>query len=249
MSDIAAIKFENVTFGYADVPVVEDVNFTIRKGEFISIVGPNGGGKTTLLKMILGLLKPDKGVIKILGNNPASMRKRIGYMPQSLQYDQQFPITVMDIVMMGRLGNRWGGPYSKSDRSAALKAMKTLGIENLARRSLSEISGGQRQRVLIARTLACEPEILLLDEPTANVDADVEKALYGFLQNLDGRLTVVMVSHDLAFVIKNVKCVICVNKTVVRHPTSEVTAEAIESLYKGEMRIVRHDKLFENGKT
>jgi zinc transport system ATP-binding protein len=249
MSDIVAIKFENVTFGYTSVPVVENVNFTIRKGEFISIVGPNGGGKTTLLKMILGLLKPDKGVIKILGNNPGSMRKSIGYMPQSLQYDQQFPITVMDIVMMGRLGNRWGGPYSKSDRSAALKAMKTLGIENLAKRSLSEISGGQRQRVLIARTLACEPEILLLDEPTANVDADVEKALYDFLQNLDERLTVVMVSHDLAFVMKNVKCVICVNKTVVRHPTSEVTPEAIESLYKGEMRIVRHDKLFKNGES
>lgn len=249
MSDIAAIKFENVTFGYTGVPVVEDVSFTIRKGEFISIVGPNGGGKTTLLKIILGLLKPDKGKILIMGKSPGAMRKKIGYMPQSLQYDQQFPITVMDIVMMGRLGNRWGGPYSKADKQAALMAMKTLGIDSLAKRSLAEISGGQRQRVLIARTLACEPEILLLDEPTANVDADVEKALYGFLQDLDGRLTVVMVSHDLGFVMKNVKSVICVNKKVVRHPTSEVTTEAIDSLYRGEMRIVRHDKLFENGES
>jgi zinc transport system ATP-binding protein len=249
MSDIAAIKFENVTFGYTDVPVVEDVNFTIRKGEFISVVGPNGGGKTTLLKMILGLIKPDRGKILIMGKSPGSMRKKIGYLPQSLQYDPQFPITVMDIVMMGRLGNRWGWPYTNADRSAALKAINTLGIESLAKRSLSEISGGQRQRVLIARTLACEPEILLLDEPTANVDADVEKVLYDFLQNLDERLTVVMVSHDLAFVMKNVKCVICVNKKVVRHPTGEVTPEAIESLYKGEIRIVRHDKLFENGES
>jgi len=245
--DNPAIRFENVSFFYDNFPVVEDAYFSISKGEFVSIVGPNGGGKTTLLKLIMGLLKPDKGKIWVFGKSPDSMRRKIGYLPQSLQYDMQFPITVLDVVMMGRLGGRWAGPYSKSDKHAAMKALRMLDIGDLAKRSLAEISGGQRQRVLIARTLACEPEILLLDEPTANVDSEVEKALYDFLQKLNERLTVVMVSHDLGFVMKNVKCVICVNRKVVRHPTSEITPDAIESLYRGEMRIVRHDRLFENG--
>jgi zinc transport system ATP-binding protein len=222
MNEILAVHFENVFFSYDSVPVLEDVNFTINQGEFVSVVGPNGGGKTTLLYLILGLLEPDRGGIRILGKKPEAARKKIGYMPQSMNFDTQFPVTVMDIVLMGRLGNRWGGPYSKADKDIALRSLDDIGVAQLAKRPFSKLSGGQRQRVLIARTLACEPDILLLDEPTAN---------------------------DLGFVFKAAKSALCVNRRVVRHPTAEITPEAIQGLYRGEMRIVLHDRKLKNGES
>lgn len=247
MSENPVIEFENVYFSYDSALILEDVSFKINSGEFVSVVGPNGGGKTTLLSLILGLLEPDKGKIRILGRKPEAARKKIGYMPQSLNYDTQFPITVMDIVLMGRLGNRWGGPYLKADKEVAMSALEEIGVEQLAKRPFSKLSGGQRQRVLIARTLACEPEILLLDEPTANVDPDTEGVLHSFLQKLVEKVTILLVSHDLAFVFKAVKSALCVNRTVVRHPTAKITPEAIRGLYRGEMRIVRHDQKLNNG--
>jgi zinc transport system ATP-binding protein len=169
-------------------------------------------------------------------------------MPQSLDFDRQFPVTVMDVVLMGRLDSRLGGPYSKEDKKAAMRALQEIGIDDLAKRPFSKLSGGQRQRVLIARTLTCEPEILLLDEPTANVDPHTESMMHEFLDQMQNRVTMVLVSHDLGFVSRAVKSVICVNRRVVRHPTAEITPEAIKELYKGEMRIVRHDQRYQNGK-
>ena len=248
MNNFPAISFRDVNFSYDSQPVLEDVNLTIGQGEFVSIVGPNGGGKTTLLHLILGLIEPNRGEVRILGQKPEAARVKIGYMPQSINFDRQFPVTVMDVVLMGRLGNRFGGPYRKSDKAAAQKSLEEMGIADLARRPFSKLSGGQRQRALIARTLTCDPEILLLDEPTANVDPHTENMMHEFLSDLYEKLTIVLVSHDLAFVTRAVKSVICVNKKVVRHPTAEVTPEAINELYKGEVRIVRHDQRYENGK-
>jgi zinc transport system ATP-binding protein len=248
VDDVPAIKFRNVYFSYDSVPVVKEVNLTVKQGEFVSIVGPNGGGKTTLLYLMMGLIEPDSGEVKVLGKKPEASRRKIGYMPQSMDFDRQFPVTVMDVVLMGRLGSRFGGPYSKEDKQAAMGAMEEIGIDSLAKRPFSKLSGGQRQRVLIARTLACNPEILLLDEPTANVDPDTEGMMHEFLHEMHKRMTILLVSHDLGFVSKAVKSVICVNKRVVRHPTAEITPEAIRDLYNDEMRIVRHDQHFQNGK-
>ena len=230
-----------MTFSYATEPVVQNVNLTVGPRELTCIVGPNGGGKTTLLKLMLGLLRPDTGQVLIFGRPPERMRSRLGYMPQHLQYDPQFPVTVMDIVLMGRLGRRWGGRYTPADKAAARAALEQLGVDGLADRLFAKLSGGQRQRILIARALACEPALLLLDEPTANVDALVEVQLMEILQQLNQRMAVLMVTHDLGFVSDVVENVICVNRKVVVHPTSEITGEVIHDIYGDDRRMVRHD--------
>ncbi|MCK5436549.1 MAG: ABC transporter ATP-binding protein, partial [Desulfobulbaceae bacterium] len=203
-----AVYLKNVSFSFSERPVLEDVNLTIKRGDFASIVGPNGGGKTTFLKLLLGLQKPDSGEILVLGRKPAKSRFRVGYMPQHANLDMQFPVTVMDVVLMGRLGRSLGGRYSKKDREAAAKALSEVEMSGSANHMFRELSGGQRQRVLIARALCCEPELLLLDEPTSNVDPEMEEAFLNILTELNQRMTILMASHDLGFVSQVVKSVI-----------------------------------------
>ncbi len=163
-------------------------------------------------------------------------------MPQHPQLDPQFPATVMDVALMGCLGNaRPFGPYSKENKEAVIKALDQVGLRDMRKKSFASISGGQRQRLFIARALASEPDLLLLDEPTANLDAVMEGGLYELLQDLNQKLTVVMVSHDLGFVSSLVKSVICVKCQVASHPTSELTSEIIDSMYGAPMRVVRHN--------
>lgn len=246
MSEIA-INFENVIFSYHSNPVLTDVNLSIQKLDYVSIVGPNGGGKTTLLQLMLGLLKPDSGKISVLGQSPDRFRSKFGYMPQSMQFDLHFPMTVCDVVLMGCLTNYSMGRYSKEDREAAFQSMQELSVADLSEKLFSELSGGQRQRVLLARALVGQPEILLLDEPSANIDIRMEEILFGILQELNQRMTIVLVSHDLSFVSKAVTSVYCVNKTVVRHPISNITPQAIADIYSNDMRIIRHDQHLHNG--
>ena len=238
---MTVISLDNVIFAYNAVPVLEHVDITVEAGEFISIVGPNGGGKTTLLKLILGLLRPAKGEVRVFGEPPVRVRRRIGYTPQHARYDPQFPVTVTDVVLMGRLEQRWAGRYAKRDKQAALEALDELGLRQVAAERFDALSGGQRQRVLIARALACAPELLLLDEPTASIDLAAETRLLEVLQRLNDRMTILMVSHDLGFVSNVVKSVVCVNRRVVVHPTSEITGEIIQELYGDDLRMVRHD--------
>ncbi|MGO9117152.1 MAG: metal ABC transporter ATP-binding protein [Desulfomonilaceae bacterium] len=240
--DASAILINDLWFSYDGHPVLEDVNLSIPQGDFVSVIGPNGGGKTTLLKLMLGLLRPSRGEVKIFGLNPEKARPRVGYMPQHAQLDPQFPATVMDVALMGRLGHgRPFGPYSKKDKKAVVTALDQVGLRGVYKKPFSSISGGQRQRLFIARALASEPDLLLLDEPTANLDVVMEGGLYELLQNLNKTLTVVMVSHDLGFVSSLVKSVVCVKCQVASHPTSELTAEIIDAMYGSPMRIVRHD--------
>jgi len=168
----------------------------------------------------------------------------MGYMPQYVQHDPQFPATVMDIVLMGRLGapglRGWLGWPAAADRRAAQEALAQVGMENLARRRFASLSGGQRQRALIARALCCQPELLLLDEPTANVDTLTESRLFEILREINQRMTVVVVSHDLGFVSNLVESVVCVNRRAVIHPTSEVSGQLIHEIYGGDVRMVRH---------
>jgi zinc transport system ATP-binding protein len=261
------ISFRDVTFSYGGMPALEDVSLAVHDRQAVCIVGPNGGGKTTLVKLILGLLRPQQGEIHVFGQPPCRARLRAGYMPQHVQHDAQFPVTVMDIVLMGRLGQAHvaqppsavhAGSHSrgrlchtlcgltgwrgKADRRAALDAMKQVGLEDFGRRPFASLSGGQRQRVLIARALCCNPDLLLLDEPTSNVDSLVEARLFDLLKELNQRMTIIMVSHDLGFVSGFVESVICVNRRVVVHPTAEITGEVIRDVYGGEVRMVRHDE-------
>ncbi|MBU0518291.1 ABC transporter ATP-binding protein [bacterium] len=235
------VRFEAVSFSYHGQTVLENVTFTVDKQQMTYVVGPNGGGKTTLLKLIMGLLQPDSGTVRIFGKPPEKVRTRIGYAPQHLRFDPKFPVTVLDVVMMGRLQSGFFNRPSSSDKKAALAALDELGVADLARKAFSDLSGGQRQRILIARSLGDNPDLLLLDEPTANVDAHTGDKLLKTIRDLSERMTILMVSHDLGFVTDNVRSVICVNRRVHLHPTENVTSDSIRKLYDQEMRIIRHD--------
>ena len=236
------ISFQDVTFSYDGSPVVEDVSFAVDERDFVCVVGPNGGGKTTLLKLMLGVVAPTRGRVAVFGGPPERARARMGYVPQQSQFDLQFPVRVMDVVLTGRLDrSRWLGLYRRADKEAAAKALRDVDLDTLRHRPFAALSGGQRQRVLIARALAAEPDLLLLDEPTANVDIAVEEEVYAVLRELNQRLTIVLVTHDLGFVSTFVSHVICVNRRVSVHPTSEVTGAIISEIYGRDMRLVRHD--------
>lgn len=235
------LTFDNVSFAFDGAEVLSNATFTAQSHESICIVGPNGGGKSTMLKLMLGLLQPSSGTITILDTDPLKARHKIGYMPQYLQYDQRFPVSVLDVALMGRLSTHRFGLYSKRDKEITFKALEEMGVANLAKRPFGALSGGQRQRVLIARALACEPELLLLDEPTANVDPAVENEFLEILHDLTGKITVITVTHDLGFVSQLVDRVVCVNRYVKIHPTSEITGEIIQDIYGGDIKMVRHD--------
>jgi len=238
------VQLDGVSFAYGEVVVLEGVHLSIWPGEWVLVVGPNGGGKTTLLKLILGLLEPTAGQVRLFGQEPAKTRHRVGYMPQHIQFDSLFPVTVMDIVLMGRLGTagrRLLGWYTRQDRQAAQEALAEVGLTGLENRPFAALSGGQRQRVLIARALCSRPELLLLDEPTAHVDPQAEGQLMEILQRLHRRMSIVMVSHDLGVVSPQIGSVLCVNRRLVVHPTTELTGEKIRQLYGEDLRMIRHD--------
>jgi zinc transport system ATP-binding protein len=237
------VVFEGVSFSYdGRNNILEGVDLAIDPLDFASIIGPNGGGKTTLLKLVLGLLEPASGRIRVFGTSPARARPRIGYMPQFATTDPKFPVRVIDVVLMGRLGpGRRLGPFSRQDRTAVDEAMERVGVVGLSRQSFSALSGGQRQRVLLARALASDPELLLLDEPAAGLDQKVEQNFFELLGELNREKTLLLVSHDLGFVRSFVKTVVCVHRRVDVHPTSELDGTAIQDLYGGDVRLVHHE--------
>ncbi len=238
---LPAIVFDDVTFAYDGAPVLLNVDLHVAAGDFVSVVGPNGGGKTTLIRLALGLLRPNRGSVRLFGRPPHEVRDRIGYLPQHAGLDLRFPATVLDVAMTGRLGAaRLLGPYRAADRRITMQALEDVGLADLARRPLGALSGGQRQRVLIARALACEPELLLLDEPTSHLDVGVQDELYRLLHDLNQRLTIVMVSHDVGFVTNFVRTAVCVNRTVQVHATDKLTGEMIAEVYGHAVRMVRH---------
>jgi zinc transport system ATP-binding protein len=241
MIEEPVISFRNVSFSYDGPPVLQDVNISVSRRDFVCVIGPNGGGKTTFIKLAIGLIEPHRGTVEVLGTTPGHARRRIGYMPQHARLDPQFPVNVLDVVLMGRLGNgHVVGPYSRSDRATALQALEDVDSADLRGRPFSSLSGGQRQRVLIARALACEPELLLLDEPTASLDPAIQEDLYALLRGLNERLTVVIVSHDVGFVSAYFRSVLCVNRTVHMHPTSELDGHRVADMYGREVRLVHH---------
>ena len=222
-------------------PVLSEVNLTIDPGDAVCVVGPNGGGKSTLVKLICGLLSPTRGTIRVFGEHPVDARLRIGYVPQYARYDPLFPISVREVVCMGRLGRSRWGHYSQKDVAQAMAALAMVELAELADTSFAALSGGQRQRVLIARALAVEADMLILDEPTASIDSRSEAHFFALLKELNSRMTILMVTHEVGFASTLFSRIVCVNNRVVLHPTSELTGALIRDMYGADMRMIRHD--------
>jgi zinc transport system ATP-binding protein len=237
-----AVCFQGVSFGYGSEEVLSHVDFDILQSDNVCVVGPNGGGKTTLLKLVLGLLKPDSGRILVFGEPPDKMQGALGYVPQHLHFDPVFPVRALDVVLMGRVGRRSFGFSSREDRKRAEAALDQVGQAAQAQAQFSELSGGQRQAVLIARALVGSPRAILLDEPDAHIDPGRRDKLKQLLDFLPTDITRIIVSHNMDFVFSSVEKVICVHRHVHVHPTSELTAERIRSLFGSDLRLVRHDR-------
>ena len=236
-----AVDIAGLHFAYGAVPVLTDVSLQVADGEFLGLVGPNAGGKSTLLKLILGLLKPQAGRIRVFGEPPTRARRQIGYVPQHPGFQRDFPISVEDVVLMGRFGLGWRlGTWTRADRAAAAAALDEVEALDLAPRQIGTLSGGQLQRVLLARALVAAPKLLILDEPTANIDQRLEGEVFELLARLNRRLTILVVSHDIAFISGYVTRVACLNRTLVCHATDRIDGQTIQDLYGEDVRHISH---------
>jgi zinc transport system ATP-binding protein len=236
-----------MNFSYGSLPTLSNINLQVAEGEFLGIVGPNAGGKSTLLKLILGLLTPQSGSIRVLDRSASSATRLLGYVPQHPSFPRDFPITVDQVVQMGRLGqegNRrqalWPGRISGADRAAVERVLAEVEAGDFAKRQIGSLSGGQLQRVLLARALVGEPRILILDEPTANIDQRLESEIFDLLSAINARMTILVVSHDVAFISHYVSRVACVNRTLICHDTEAIDSTVIQELYGESVRMIAH---------
>jgi zinc transport system ATP-binding protein len=235
------IEVNGVWYAFNGQPVLKDVDLTVLPGDFLVVIGPNGGGKTTLLKLMLGLLEPTRGTVRVFGQSPAKAAHRIGYVPQNVHINKTFPISVLDVVLMGRLrtGRGWSR-HTRQDRKSAQAALEQVGIWELQERRIGELSGGQLQRVFIARALVSKPEILFLDEAMASIDAQSRSEFYETLAELNRTVTIVAVSHDLMILSSHVKSVACINRDLHYHDSGEITQEMLDTAYHCPVDLVAH---------
>jgi zinc transport system ATP-binding protein len=226
-----AISLKNVSFGYSKTRVLDRVNLSIPQGEFWALIGPNGGGKTTLLKLILGLLKPWEGEIKVFGKPAKEIATKIGYVPQQVRKNMLLPLTVFELVSMGVRSQKRGFFYASKTKEQVQEALEKVGISSLASKSILDISGGQFQRALVARALVGKPEILIFDEPTANVDPEGKVCLYELLSSLKGEMTVVVVTHDLVIASASIDGLAVVNRQVRVSREKELSSQLLSLIY------------------
>lgn len=239
--DKIVIELKDIYFSYGRVPVLEGVDMIVKDKDFISIIGPNGGGKTTILKIILGLLEPDKGSVHVFGNPPKKIRKCLGYLPQHISFDFDFPISVKEVVLMGRLGKSGiGKKYTKNDMSICLDALEKVGMHTHKDKDLGRLSGGQRQRVFIARALSTEPKILLLDEPVSSVDTQWQQTLYELLHELNKKITILLVTHDISVVSTYIDKIACVNKKLYYHGSKKEGMHKVSEMYECPVQLITH---------
>ena len=227
------IEIRNLNFSYNGPTVLTHVDLDVKTGDFMAMIGPNGGGKTTLIKLMLGLQTADSGTIRVFGKSPRDVSHRIGYVPQDVHINKEFPISVLDVVFMGTLnpGRRWSR-HSRIDRVAAQNALEKVDMAGFNNRRIGELSSGQKQRVFVARALVSQPELLFLDEPTASIDTKGQREFYTLLKELNKNITIIVVSHDLMVVSEYVRSVACVNQRLHHHDQAELTGEMIEMMYQ-----------------
>jgi zinc transport system ATP-binding protein len=238
---LPAIELNGVSFFYDNHPILTDVSMRVAERDFLAIIGPNGSGKTTLLKIVLGILNPRLGSVKVFGKTPSEAAGMLGYVPQDTGLNKDFPISVQDVALMGRLGRSGRGRrYTSEDRDFARKALEKAGMWEYRDRPIGKLSGGQRQRVLIARALSAEPRILLMDEPTASVDAQFQTHLYDLLKELNSTITIIVVSHDMSVLSGYINSVACVNQTLFYHDSGEITGEMLHSAYQCPVDLIAH---------
>lgn len=236
-----AIEIEDLWFSYNDHPVLREVNLNVKEKEFLAVLGPNGSGKTTLLKLMLGILAPSRGKVRIFGQEPHKVVDRIGYVPQDVNFNKEFPISVFDATLMGRLGHaKRAWRYSREDHLMTREALEKVGMWEHRKRHVGRLSGGQRQRVFIARALAANPALLFMDEPTASVDREFQTEIYEFLRELNKSVTILVVSHDLSVLSSYIKSVACVNQKLYYHDAAEITAEMLDMAYHCPVELVAH---------
>ncbi len=212
------IEIKNLSFSYQKQKVLENINLCVEEGDFLAIIGPNGGGKSTLLKLILGINPVKEGSIKIFGEKPHKNLQKIGYVPQNTNVNTDFPIKVIEVVLMGHIGTKrpiFG--YAEEEKRCALGALAQVGMEEFANEKIGSLSGGQRQRVMIARALCAHPKVLILDEPTASIDVEGQKQIYELLKELNSYITIIVVSHDLSFIMQYASTVVHINKSLSFH--------------------------------
>ena len=240
MGNNPVIDVRRVDFSYSGQRVLEGATFQVEAGEFLALIGPNGGGKTTLLKLMLGLICADRGEIRVFDHPPRKANRRVGYVPQNVHVNKDFPITAIDVVLMGCRRPGAGRPHlTARDRQAALAALDRVNMTALASRRIGALSGGQRQRVFIARALVDDPELLFLDEPTASIDAQGQSEFYEQLRHLNRTVTIILVSHDFMILSSYVKSVACVNRRVHYHPHAEITGAMLD-MYQCPVELVAH---------
>lgn len=241
MENLSAIKVNELSVRYGNTVVLDNVSLDVKKGDFLGIIGPNGGGKTTLLKAILGLIKYDSGTVSFPGiSNKKGM---LGYVPQFVSMNRSFPISVLEVAMSAYMS----GPmhpffkYTKSHRDNAMRQLERMGLADLADRRVEGLSGGEFQRLLIARALTLDPEVLLLDEPTASVDPVSASTIYQVFKelNLNG-VTIIMVTHDTSAISSEVKSIACLNRTLIYHGEPELSADTLGALYNCPVDLIAH---------
>jgi zinc transport system ATP-binding protein len=238
----AIVEMKGVWVRLGGRSVLEDIHFTLEKGDFYGVIGPNGGGKTTLIKVILGLIRPWKGEVLVEGETPEKNRHLLGYVPQYRTYDFTYPMTVREMVLSGRMG-LIAGPfrrYREEDQERARAAMERMSIGDLSDRAIGELSGGQQQRAIIARALVSEPHALLLDEPTTHVDPHMEEEFYEILRSLQKRMAILLVTHDMTAISAYVDKIACLNRRLFTHGTKEIDEDMLSAVYHCPINLLAH---------
>ena len=235
------VRLDDVWVHHDGIPILEGINLSIKSNDFLGIIGPNGGGKTTLLKVILGLIKPSRGKVSVMGLTPERGRKFIGYISQFNLFDRDFPISVADVVLMGRYGKTGlFQRYTEEDKRIVTEALKTVEMLDYKDRQVGRLSGGEQQRVFIARALATNPKLLLLDEPMASIDPNMQAEFYELLDKLKQNMAIVLVSHDISAVSVYVNEIACLNHQLFYHGSKEVSAEELEKTYHCPIQLLAH---------
>jgi zinc transport system ATP-binding protein len=234
-----AVELNGVWVQYNSAPALEDITVSIKKNEFVSVIGPNGGGKTTFLRVILGLIPPQKGEVRVLGPPPHPGSLSVGYLPQYISFDRSFPISIFDVVLMGRYSRPLTG-YSDRDKDMVKESLTTVGMLDSVHRQIGTLSGGELQRVFLARALVKTPQLLLLDEPTTSIDPEMRASFYDLLSELKKQMTIILVTHDVSVVSAYVDSVACLNRKLFYHGTTEGVLGKLEDVYGCPVEILAH---------